>query len=390
MKKSTISHRRWQDSHRFLPFLRAGKIHQLIMNVAKLAFIIGILSFWLPASAQLKYHSAESFPLFGKITEDTETRYERLPAELKAQSRQPVWNLGKNTAGLYLRFKSNTASVGLKWTLFQNRMMNHMTETGIKGFDLYCLRENRWVFVNSARPQSNSFTNDAVIITHMDTTMKEFMLYFPLYDGVVDLQIGVDSLATIASPSVDLPVTAKPVICYGTSIQQGGCASRPGMAHLNLLSRRFNREFVNLGFSGNAKLDYEIAEVIGNREASLIVLDFMPNVSVELIEERLEKFYRIVRQKAPQTTILFVENPNYPHATFDSRVRQIVDDKNEALHTVFHQLIASGETGIHIVPALGMIGEDNEATVDGVHFTDVGFMRYADHLYPYIKKYMAR
>src|SRR5690606_341652 len=134
------------------------------------------------------------------------------------------------------------------------RMMNHMTETGSKGFDLYGLKENQWVFVNSARPQVNSLTNEAVIIANMDTTMKEFMLYFPLYDGVVDLQVGIDSLAVIAPPSVGLPMATKPVVCYGTSIQQGGCASRPGMAHLNMLSRWFNREFVNLGFSGNAKL----------------------------------------------------------------------------------------------------------------------------------------
>src|SRR3546814_867423 len=152
-------------------------------------------------------------------------------------------------------------------------------------------------------------TNEALIIANMDTTYKEFMLYFPLYDGVVDLQIGVDSLAILAPPSIALPVADKPVVCYGTSIQQGGCASRPGMAHLNILSRWFNREFVNLGFSGNAKLDYEIAELIGDRDASLIVLDFMPNVNVQLIEERLEKFYRIVRRKAPHTTILFVKIP---------------------------------------------------------------------------------
>ncbi|MFB2120946.1 SGNH/GDSL hydrolase family protein [Parapedobacter sp. 2B3] len=358
------------------------------MNVVKLASIIGFLGCWLPVLGQLKYHSVESLPLFGKMTDQTETRYERLPAALKTQSREPVWGLGKNTAGLYLRFRSNTTAMGLKWTLYQNRMMNHMTETGIKGFDLYCLDEGKWVFVNSARPQVNSLTNEARIVANMDTTFKEFMLYFPLYDGVVDLQLGADSSATIAPPLAGLPVADKPVVCYGTSIQQGGCASRPGMAHLNILSRRFNREFVNLGFSGNAKLDYEIAELIGHREASLIVLDFMPNVGVELIEERLEKFYRIVRQKAPHTTILFVENPLYPQAAFDRRVRQTIADKNAALHTVFHRLIASGEQHIHIVPALGMLGTDNEATVDGVHFTDLGFMRYANHLYPYIEQYM--
>ena len=163
------------------------------MNVVKLASVIGLLGFWLPAAAQLTYHSADSFPLFGKISEQTETRYERLPATLRDQSRPPVWGLGKNTAGLYLRFKSNSTSIGLKWTLYQNRMMNHMAATGIKGFDLYCLKDDKWVFVNSARPEVNSMANEAVIMANMDTTGKEFMLDFPLYDGVVDLQIGVFS-----------------------------------------------------------------------------------------------------------------------------------------------------------------------------------------------------
>lgn len=358
------------------------------MNTIKLSLFIGLLGCCISAKAQLQYQRAESLPLFGKISEQTETRYERLPATLKDRSREAVWALGKNTAGLYLRFKSNTTSVGLKWTLYQNRMMNHMTETGAKGFDLYCLKNDKWVFVNSARPQVNSLANEAVIIANMDTTLKEFMLYFPLYDGVVDLQVGIDSLATITPSTVDLPIVTKPVVCYGTSIQQGGCASRPGMAHVSILSRWFNREFVNLGFSGNARLDYEIAELIGAREASLIILDFMPNVDVGLIEQKLEEFYRIVRQKAPHTTILFVENPNYPQAEFDNQMRKTIADKNAALHAVFHRLVAKGEQHIHIVPALGMIGTDNESTVDGVHFTDLGFMRYANHLYPYIEKYM--
>lgn len=356
--------------------------------MVRLSLIIGLLGCCFPARAQLQYQHVESLPLFGKISEQTETRYERLPATLKDQSREAVWNLGKNTAGLYLRFKSNTTSVGLKWTLYQNRMMNHMTETGAKGFDLYGLKDNQWVFVNSARPQVNSLTNEAVIVANMDTTLKEFMLYFPLYDGVVDLQIGIDSLALLSPPSADLPVSTKPVVCYGTSIQQGGCASRPGMAHVSILSRWFNREFVNLGFSGNARLDYDIAELIGSRDASLIILDFMPNVDVVLIEEKLEEFYRIVRQKAPHTTILFVENPHYPQAEFDNQTKKTVADKNAALHAVFHRLVAKGEQHIHIVPASGMIGTDHEATVDGVHFTDLGFMRYAKHLYPYIEQYL--
>lgn len=354
----------------------------------KLSLLLAFFCLFLSANAQLKYESADSFPLYGKVSEKTETRYERLPTALKGVTRHPVWELGKNTAGLYLRFRTNSTSVGLKWKLYQNRMMNHMTEIGIKGFDLYCLKNDKWIFVNSGRPNVNTLENEAIVIANMDTTEKEFLLFFPLYDGVVDLEIGIDQNSLLEKPAVDSPVSTKPIISYGTSILQGGCASRPGMAHSNILTRWFDREFINLGFSGNGQLDYEVAEIIGEREASLIILDFMPNVNVKQIEEKLERFYKIVRSKAPNTTLLFVENPYFPQAEFDLQMKEALDGKNAALRKVFNRLVVNGDDNIYLVPSLGMIGVDNEATVDGIHFTDLGFMRYAEYLYPYIKKYV--
>lgn len=163
----------------------------------KFLLLICALVVYLSVNAQLAYYDGSQFPLFGKISEQTETRYERLPAFLKTVSLPPVWGLGKNTAGLYLRFTPNSASIGLKWTLIENRNMNHMTPTGIKDFDLYCLQNDKWEFVNSAQPSSNK-DNSVIIISNMTNDEKEFLLYFPLYDGVENLQIGIDSAATIS------------------------------------------------------------------------------------------------------------------------------------------------------------------------------------------------
>ncbi|GHT15346.1 hydrolase [Bacteroidia bacterium] len=337
---------------------------------------------------QLKYQSADALPLFGKISDQTETRYERLPAVLRTVSRPPVWNLGKNTAGLYLRFRSNSTTIGLKWTLYKNNTMTHMTPTGIKGFDLYCFEKGTWHFVNSAQPAANAMNNERTVVSNMDGSEKEFMLYFPLYDGVTALQIGIDSTATIASPALAVPLYDKPVICYGTSILQGGCATRPGMAHTNILSRRFNREFINLGFSGNGQLDYEIAELIATREPSLVILDFVPNASVEQMQEKMENFYFIIRKKNPQVPILFIEDPRFPQGKYNLTMRREVEAKNAKLHEVFNRLKAKGEQNIALISSEPMIGTDGEATVDGIHFTDLGFMRYADYLEPIIKKYI--
>ena len=181
-------------------------------------------------------------------------------------------------------------------------------------------------------------------------------------------------------------IRKNPVVFYGTSILQGGCASRPGMAHTNIISRRLNRECINLGFSGNAFLDLEVAKVIAEVEASVFVLDFVPNASVAQMKERLETFYRIIRSKHPDTPIIFIEDPIFPHTFYDEKVAKEVRRKNDTLKEIFNCLKKINEKNIILISSKNMLGEDGEATVDGIHFTDLGMMRYADLVCPVIKK----
>ncbi|MBB4046234.1 hypothetical protein GGR06_004067 [Bacteroides reticulotermitis] len=333
---------------------------------------------------QQVFHDASLFPLLGKATEATEARYVRLPDSLKNVSRSPLWNLSRNSAGMAIRFRSNTTKVSVRWESLQNNHMNHMTDVGVKGLDLYCLTEkDGWRFVNSARPTGK--TTEATVISNMQAVDREYMLYLSLYDGVASLSIGVDSLATLTVPTVALPVREKPVLFYGTSILQGGCASRPGMAHTNILSRRLNRECINLGFSGNALLDLEVAGVAAEVDASVFVLDFVPNASVKHMEERMEAFYQIIRKKHPKTPIVFIEDPIFTHTRFDQVIAGEVAKKNRKLHEIYTQ-IEKRDKHVYLVSSSKMLGEDGEATVDGIHFTDLGMMRYADLLYPVLQK----
>lgn len=338
------------------------------------------------AGAQIVYHDASAFPLLGKATEATATRYERLPDSLQHISRKPLWDLGRSSAGLALRFRSNSTCIAARWEVRDNRSMNHMTPTGIKGLDLYCLQDGEWIFTGSGRPQGK--VNKATIVGNMLPQEREYLLYLSLYDGVTSLAIGVDSLSEIRQPAVDLPRREKPIVFYGTSILQGGCASRPGMAHTNILERRLNRECINLGFSGNALLDLEIAHLMASVDASMFVLDFVPNATVEQMRERADEFYSIIRRKHPDTPILFIEDPIFTHSPFDTRIAKEVKDKNETLNAIFQSLKQRGEKNIYFLSSRDIIGHDGEATVDGIHFTDLGFMRYAEVLYPILKRHI--
>ena len=99
--------------------------------------LITLLINGMHGNAQLVFHDADNFLLLGKISEDTETRYERLPIYLKEKTSPPVWSLGKCSTGLAIRFRTNSTQIAARWELFYDKVMNHMAFTGIKGLDLY-------------------------------------------------------------------------------------------------------------------------------------------------------------------------------------------------------------------------------------------------------------
>lgn len=336
---------------------------------------------------QIEYHDASEFPLFGKITDDTPTRYQRLPGYLENVTRKPVWGLSKNSAGLYIRFKAEgTMALYFRWKPSRDNSMEHMADTGTKGLDLYALSDEfGWRYLRCARPKGSG-TYEAKLVC--GKSEREYMLYLPLYDGIASLEIGVEKGGTIGQPDLVSPNNQKPVIMYGSSILQGGCASRPGMAHTNILARMLDREVINLGFSGNAKIDYEIAELMAShKDPGVFVLDYVPNCTADMIDEKGEQFFRIIRDAHPDVPVVFVQNAVL-HGTdiFDKGAERIVKAKNDAQLRLFEKLKKAGEKKIYFVYGDGMLGNDGEATVDGTHFTDLGMLRYAEHIYPTVLK----
>ncbi|WP_372948771.1 SGNH/GDSL hydrolase family protein [Mariniphaga sp.] len=348
-----------------------------------LMLVFPVIGFTNPADI-LKYVDASVFPVIGKGFSDTQNRYERLPARLENLTRPPVWNLSKNCSGLAVRFRTNSTVIAAKWEVSGDVFMNHFTMTGIKGLDLYALKNGKWQFVNSARPAGK--TSTAIIIQNLQGKEMEYMLYLPLYDGLESLEIGITQDAEISSSMANSPQTGQPVVFYGTSITQGGCATRAGMAYPNILSRMLDREIVNLGFSGNGQLDLEIAKAMATIPASCFVIDCLPNVNMTQMNEKYARFMEIIREKHPETPIILVENILYPHMYFDQKVFALINEKNDTLNRIFQEQKKRGDKNIFIVEADGLIGNDRETTVDGVHLTDLGFLRIAENLYPVLRK----
>lgn len=271
--------------------------------------------------------------------------------------------------------------------------MQHMAMTGIKGTDLYYLNEERnvWEHVNTARPQEKNFKADSIqsklYVENLDGEMHEYMIYLPLYDGINWLQIGVDSTAELTMPRVENPRKKGKIVIYGTSIQQGGCASRVGMVPSAMIQREYNLECVNLSTSGNARMDFYIAEALADIEDAICyVIDPVPNCTKDRCDTATYDFIKILRTLRPEVPIIMVEGIMYPYTRHNSYHAEYLPQKNEGFRRGYEQHLAENPKGLYYMTHEGQVGPEMEGTVDGVHLTDYGFRAYADLLEVKIKE----
>jgi hypothetical protein len=325
---------------------------------------------------------------FGWLLE--ERLYRRLPAQPDWKLPEAVDQLANCTAGGQIRFETNAASLTVKVKLSGNANMYHMTATGQCGFDCYMGGPGEQLYYGTTVYDHTQAEYEAVIFKDMARESRIITLNFPLYQGVEEVWIGLEREAQIAPPpAYD---NSGKIIVYGTSITQGGCAARPGMAYTNIMSRRINREFLNLGFSGNGKGEPELAHILSDiPDPACLILDYEANcVSTELLQVTLPEFISIYRNKHPLTPILVISRIIYAKDKFhDQMAQDRVERKQFQLRTV-EQRRELGDANVYFYDGSQLLGEDaHECTVDGVHPTDLGFLRMANGLAPVLQKILS-
>ena len=375
--------------------LKFPRISFSMQNKNTTKFIL--ILFWFCASAfcvssqtknadSLKWEDVRNLTIEGKGWQETKSFYDRLPAKAENVVRPSVWNLAQNSAGISARFMTDSPEISVRWKLRSTGLsLSNMPAMSVSGVDLYVKDNGRWRWAGAGK--SDKFpTNEQKVIGNMIRRKREFLLYLPLYNGVESVEIGVLQNSSITK-AVSFPANVKPILFYGTSIVQGASAARAGMAYPSILSRRLNLPVLNLGFSGNCKMETELADLIGEIDASVYFIDCLPNLSNgEEVEAKAPKFIEILCRKRPNTPIILVENIEYPDVFIEERKRLIYESKNKGLQNVYRNLLKSGAKRIYYIPSRNLIGDDGEATIDGVHPTDLGFMRMANVFEPVLRR----
>jgi lysophospholipase L1-like esterase len=333
----------------------------------------------------LQWADARQWPIEGKGWTETERVFDRLPAKAKASVRKAVWNLSRHSAGMAVRFETDARAIAVRWSLLSRSLaMNHMAATGVSGVDLYAQDDaGTWRWLAVGRPSRQK--NQATLARGLPAGQRAYTLYLPLYNGTESLEIGVAADAEIRPLP---PRETKPLVFYGTSITHGACASRPGMCHPAILGRRLDREVINLGFSGNGTMDAAVGELMAELDAGVYVIDCLPNMTADAVAQRTEPLVRILRKARPNVPIVLVEDRSYADAWLVPGKRRRNETSRAALKKAYQNLLDAGLSGLHYVPGDGLLGEDNEATVDSSHPSDLGFMRMADALEPVLRAAM--
>ncbi len=320
---------------------------------------------------------------------ETVTRFPDGKAKTVPASQCGAYLLSANTAGGQVRFRTDSSRFLLQGEVSAPCGMDNMPFTGSSGFDLYLKDEDGWHFYGVTRTVPTKPDFSVTVCEGLSRKMRDVLLHFPLYNGIKNIAVGLDADARTEAPT---PFhDPRPIVFYGTSITQGGCASRPGMASSNILSRMLDREVLNLGFSGSGKGEPEIARMLADIEnPALYIIDYLWNLSsCAELQATLPQLIDIIRDKHPDTPVLLV-SPT-PGKTMQSGFA-VPDNLQEKQAGIMQDETArrnqAGDCRVFFFDAYHeAFGPDAmECIVDGWHLNDAGFLRFSKAVLPHIRR----
>ncbi len=327
----------------------------------------------------------QPFVLTGFAWFDKEQKLCRLPEAVLPDTNDGVRYLAYNTSGGMIRFRTNATTIAIKANTDNISDMNHMPRNGSSGFDIYIGSGSEKTFYRSVSPGPGEKQFEGILADGLpDNEMRDWSLYMPLYNGVNTVEIGFNPGCEIAQPT---PFTVeKPVVIYGSSITQGGCASRTGNAYTNILTRWVDAPLINLGFSGSARGETAIADVIASMDISAFILDYDHNAPhTDHLLATHEPFFNIIREKQPDLPIIMMTKCDF-YPNDDCRKRR------DIVRQTWQNAVDKGDKNVYFVDGEDMFGTDNRdaCTVDGCHPNDLGFYRMAKTVLPVLQQVLGK
>lgn len=296
----------------------------------------------------------------------------RMPDDIAETVSEGVRKLNHYTAGGRIRFRTDSSCIAIRAEMENNELMSHITLIGQSGFDLYHrLPGGEDLYLDSFRPPMG-MTSGYSSLVMTEGGLRDYTINFPLYDGVKKLYIALKQGSVLEAPTPYLH--RKPVLYYGSSITEGGCASRPGNSYQAILSRRLDTDHLNLGFSGNGRAEPEMAQYLAGLDVSVFVCDYDYNCrSTEHLWQSHKPLYETVRKAHPKLPIILISAP-----TIIKKPKQF-EERRRAVKATYDWAVAQGDKNVWYIDGAELFAGEcwDSCTVDGIHPNDFGFYRMA-------------
>ena len=325
--------------------------------------------------AQFDFYDIDSAPftICGVFREGD--HYVRIPNAVAETVSENVAHLNQYTAGGRIRFVTDSKRIAIHAVCYNRLPSPHMAFTGTSGFDIYAHTNDNWQYFGSYKPPVDCEGVYEGVVSLPLEGKHTLQVNMPLYNGVYKVYIGIEKGAALEAAA---PLLQPPVVYYGSSITQGACASRPSNCYQAMLHRHFMTDYLNLGFSGNARAEVEIMEYIAGLDMSMFVYDYDHNApNAAHLQATHERGYRIIREKHPELPILMMSRPKY-------HLSQTELERNAIIRATYEKALAEGDKHVYYIDGRDLLlpYAREHSLVDGAHPSDVGFLGMYTRMLP--------
>ncbi len=321
------------------------------------------------------------FVLSGFPWRDPQKVFNRLPAAFTDKDVNPgALSLSRHSTGGAIRFRTDSPYIALRAQLAYSSDMNHMPRAGSAGFDLYRGSGAAIRYCKTVQPGRDQKQIEIMMVDGAPKQMTDYTLNLPLYGSAAKIEIGLAPGAKVEAPAPQ--AITRPVLFYGSSITQGGCASRPGNAYTTMLCRAIDAPQINLGFSGSGKGEIAVARAIAGLDLAAFVMDYDHNAPTpEYLKQTHEPFFKAVREKQPDLPIIIMSK-----CDFNGSKNEIA--RRDIIRQTYENAVKAGDKHVWFIDGETLFGKEERdaSTVDGCHPNDLGFYRMYKTVLPVLKE----
>ncbi len=325
---------------------------------------------------KINWYKLDSADFEGRGWQNTEFPFDRIPSKVK-DTLPEVYSLGHSSTGMCTFFDTDSSEILVRYKLDSEQLgENNFNMAAFSGFDLYIHDDNCWRWAGAAPHFAIKNTApEYSLIDGMTGENHRCRLYAPLRNHLREVFVGIEHGASFAKVP---PRKDKPLVYYGTSIAHGAYTIRPGLGVPQILGRNLDIPLINLGFSGAAKMEPEMAELLTELDAGIFIADPFHNMTSELIRQNAERFLDILCAAKPDTPVYFLSAPQTLKSWLRPQEMEEQQKKTELFHAIGRKMTGK-HLNLHFIPGEDFYGSD-DVSVDGLHPNDNAFANMANIL----------